>query len=281
MENFQGRVAVITGAASGIGRAIAERCASEGMKVVLAGINSETLRPLEQALTASGATVLSVPTDVSRREDVEALAQRTLDAFGAVHLLVNNAGVSAGSSVWESTWNDWEWVISVNLWGVINGIKSFVPDMLAQDAEGHIVNVASVSGLVAYHPTAPYQVTKAAVVTLSENLFRTLADCNARLGVSVLCPGWVRSAIVDSGRNRPTALKDPPVALTPERQTWRAAARASVQAGMSPEEVAGHTFDAIRDGRFYVLTHPDFTPHIEERTRRMLNGQNPTDPHWY
>jgi NAD(P)-dependent dehydrogenase (short-subunit alcohol dehydrogenase family) len=272
---------VVTGAASGIGRAIAERCAREGMKVVLAGINRETLRPVELALTATGATAISVPTDVSKREDVEALAQRTLDAFGAVHLLVNNAGVSAGSSVWESTWNDWEWVLSVNLWGVLHGIKAFLPHMLAQDAEGHVVNVASVSGLVAYHPTAPYQVTKAAVVALSENLYRTLADRNARVGVSVLCPGWVRSAIVDSRRNRPAALDDPPTPLAPERQTWRAAARASVEAGMSPEEVADQAFNAIREDRLYVLTHPEFTPHIEERVRRILTGQNPADPHWY
>jgi NAD(P)-dependent dehydrogenase (short-subunit alcohol dehydrogenase family) len=250
------------------------------MKVVLAGINADTLRPVELALTAAGATVVSVPTDVSKREDVEALAQRTLDAFGAVHLLVNNAGVSAGSSVWESTWNDWEWVLSVNLWGVLHGVKAFLPQMLAQDAEGHIVNVASVSGLVAYHPTAPYQVTKAAVVALSENLYRTLADRNASVGVSVLCPGWVRSAIVDSRRNRPAALYDPPIPLTPERQTWRAAARASVEAGMSPEAVAEETFRAIREDRLYVLTHPDFTPHIEERMRSILTGRNPADPHW-
>jgi short-subunit dehydrogenase len=124
-------------------------------------------------------------------------------------------------------------------------------------------------------------VTKAAVVALSENLYRTLADRNARVGVSVLCPGWVRSAIVDSRRNRPAALYDPPTPLAPERQAWRAAARASVEAGMSPEEVAEHLFRAIREDRLYVLTHPDFTLHIEERMRSILAGQNPADPHWY
>ena len=139
MKEFKDRVAVITGAASGIGRAIAERCAQEGMQVVLAGINEANLTKVEAELKATGATVISVQTDVAKQSDVEALAQRTLDAFGGVHLLVNNAGVGAGSSVWGSTWNDWEWVIGVNLWGVIHGVKVFTPIMLAQHDEGHMV----------------------------------------------------------------------------------------------------------------------------------------------
>ena len=183
MKEFKDCVAVITGAASGIGRGIAERCAQEGMKIVLADINEADLIRVEAELKATGAAVISVQTDVAKRSDVEALAQRTLDAFGGVHLLVNNAGVGAGSSVWDSTWNDWEWVIGVNLWGVIHGVKVFTPIMLAQHEEGHIVNTSSIAGLLAYHPSAPYHVTKHAVVALSENLHRSLAEQKARVKV--------------------------------------------------------------------------------------------------
>ena len=169
MKEFKDKVAVITGAANGIGFGIAERCAQLGMKVVLAGINEENLLKADENLQKTGAATLVVRTDVSKREDVKVLAQKTLDVFGAVHLLVNNAGVGAGTSVWESTWEDWEWVVDVNLWGVIHGVKVFTPIMLAQDEESHIVNVASVAGLVPGHPCAPYQVTKYAVVGLTEN----------------------------------------------------------------------------------------------------------------
>ena len=167
VKDFKDKVAVVTGAASGIGRALAERCAQEGMKVVLAGINAENLKKTEQVLRAEGAIVLSVPTDVAKLADIEALAQKTLSAFGAVHLLFNNAGVGAGSTIWESSLADWQWVMGVNLWGVIFGLRIFVPIMLAQDTECHIVNTASIVGLMPpFHPFAPYQVSKHAVVAL-------------------------------------------------------------------------------------------------------------------
>jgi len=174
MKEFTGKVAVITGAASGIGRGIAERCASEGMKLVLADIDEPNLAKAETELKTLGATVLGVRTDVSKRSDVELLARKTLDAFGQVHLLVNNAGSAAGGSPWEATWNDWEWVISVNLWGVIHGVKVFTPLMLAQNVECHIVNTASAAGLIVGGASAPYSVTKHAVVALSESLYLTL-----------------------------------------------------------------------------------------------------------
>lgn len=278
MKEFKDRVAVITGAASGIGRAIAERCAQEGMQVVLAGINEANLTKVEAELKATGATVISVQTDVAKQSDVEALAQRTLDAFGGVHLLVNNAGVGAGSSVWGSTWNDWEWVIGVNLWGVIHGVKVFTPIMLAQHDEGHIVNTSSLAGLIAYHPSAPYQVTKHAVVALSENLYLSLAQQNARVKVSVLCPSWVNTRIMSSERNRPVELQDELAPVSPELQaTWEALGTA-VKAGMSPQEVAGHVFTAIREERFYILTHPEATPIIEERMQNILHEHNPHSP---
>lgn len=278
MKEFKGKVAVITGAASGIGRSLAERCAQEGMKVVLAGINESNLLPVEADLRARGATAISVQADVANRSDVEALAQRALDAFGGVHLLVNNAGVGGGSSVWDSTWNDWEWVLSVNLWGVIHGVKVFTPIMLAQEDDCHIVNTASVAGLIAYHPCAPYQVTKHAVVALSEHLYLSLQQRKAGVKVSVLCPGWVKTQIMGSGRNRPVALRNEPVPVSPEDQVLLATMHQAVASGMSPQEVADHVFRAIREERFYILTHCQDTPMIRDRVENLLPERNPQIP---
>jgi NAD(P)-dependent dehydrogenase (short-subunit alcohol dehydrogenase family) len=171
VKEFKGKVAVITGAASGIGRGMAERSVSEGMKVVLADVDEERLAKAENELKSQGGTVLTVATDVSKRSDVERLAQKTVDAYGQVHLLVNNAGIGAGGSPWEATWNDWEWAMGVNLWGVIHGVKVFTPLMLAQNTECHIVNTASAAGLVVGGASAPYSVTKHGVVALSESLY--------------------------------------------------------------------------------------------------------------
>lgn len=279
MKEFKDRVAVVTGAANGIGRAIAERCAQEGMKVVLAGINEDNLVKVENELKAQGASVISVRTDVSQRTDIEALAQMTLDTFGAVHLLVNNAGVGAGGSVWDSSWNDWEWVMGVNLWGVIYGTKIFTPIMLAQKEPCHIVNTSSVAGLAAYHPSAAYQVTKHAVVALSENLQLSLEKQQALVKVSVLCPGWVKTEILKSMRNRPEHMRDAPVALTPEQETSWQMALAAIEAGMAPSEVAAHVFTAIEEERFYVLTHPQHNGMVEERMNNILAAANPKFPY--
>jgi NAD(P)-dependent dehydrogenase (short-subunit alcohol dehydrogenase family) len=279
MQQFEGRVAVVTGAASGIGRAIVDRCAREGMRVVLADIEEPALRQAEEELAAGGADVLAVVTDVSHASHVEALARKTLDAYGAVHLLCNNAGVGAGTTVWESTLNDWKWVLGTNLWGVIHGLRAFLPIMLDQDAEGHIVNTASLAGLVSYHGCAPYHVTKHAVTALSEELYYDLAQRGAKVHVSVLCPGWVRTRIIDSERNRPADLRNDPAerAVTPEAEAMMASFRQACEAGMAPEEVADHVFGAVREGRFYVLTHPDFTPMIEARMAAVAQGHNPID----
>jgi NAD(P)-dependent dehydrogenase (short-subunit alcohol dehydrogenase family) len=278
VKEFRGKVAVITGAASGIGRGIAERCLSEGMKVVLADIDEANLATAEAELKTSGGTVLAVRTDVSKRSHVELLARRALDVFGQVHLLFNNAGVAAGGTPWEATWNDWEWVIGVNLWGVIHGVKVFTPLMLAQNTECHIVNTSSAAGLVVGGGAAPYAVTKHAVVALSESLYLTLQQRNSLVKVSVLCPGLVRTNIANAERNRPAELRNEPVALTPEMQAGLAAFKSAMEASTPPLQVADAVFDAIKKGQFYILTHPEWTEVIQLRTDKLLRMENPENP---
>ncbi|MGD9405114.1 MAG: SDR family NAD(P)-dependent oxidoreductase [Anaerolineae bacterium] len=272
MKEFRDKVAVITGAASGIGFGIAQRCAQEGMKVVLADINQEDLQAAEQALAPSGATTLAVRTDVSKFEEVEALSQKTLDAFGEVHLLVNNAGVGGGGSPWEATLADWQWVMGVNLWGVIHGVKVFVPIMLAQDTECHVVNTASIAGFLPEHVSAPYQVTKHGVVALSENLYHSLAQMNAKVKVSVLCPEWVKTRIADAERNRPVELQNDPASdpRSAEYDAMIADLRRAAAAGMSPQEVADQVLQAIRDEQLYVFTHPGCRAGIQRRMEAVL-----------
>jgi len=277
MKEFKNKVAVITGASNGIGFGIAERCAQLGMKVVLAGINSENLANAEERLTSSGATLLSVRTDVSKREDVEALAQKTMETFGAVHLLVNNAGVAAGASAWESTWEEWEWVMNVNWWGVLYGVKIFTPLMIAQDAEAYIVNVASVAGFLPDHPCAPYQVTKHAVVSLTENLYYSLAEQNSKVKASVLCPGWVKTEILKAERNRPPELKNKPGSVKDKlkRVTSYREMQAEMEKGMSVLELTDYLFQAIEREQLYVLSHPDVMESIQERMDNILQQKNP------
>jgi NAD(P)-dependent dehydrogenase (short-subunit alcohol dehydrogenase family) len=278
MKELKGKVAVITGAASGIGRGIAERCVREGMKVVLADIEEANLSKTETELKSLGGSVLGVRTDVSKRSDVERLARQALDAFGQVHLLFNNAGVGAGGVPWEATWNDWEWVIGVNLWGVIHGVKVFTPLMLAQNTECHIINTSSTAGLVVGGFSAPYVVTKHAVVALSESLYLTLQKRNALVKVSVLCPGLVRTNIANAERNRPAELLNEPVTLTPEMQAGLAAFKAAIEASMPPLQVADVVFDAIKKEQFYILPEPEWAEVIQLRTDKLLRMENPESP---
>lgn len=278
MREFKGKVAVVTGAASGIGRGIAERCVREGMKLVLADIDDANLAKAETELRTLGGTVLGVRTDVSKRSDVEVLARQTLDAFGQVHLLVNNAGVGAGGSPWEATWNDWEWVIGVNLWGVVHGVKVFTPLMLAQNVECHIVNTASAAGLMVGGSSAPYSATKHAVVALSESLYLTLQQRSALVKVSVLCPGLVRTNILNAEHHRPAGLQNEPVEMTPELQAGLNFMKAAIEAGMPPLQVADMVFDAIKKEQFYILTHPEWIEVIQMRTDNLLRMENPRNP---
>jgi NAD(P)-dependent dehydrogenase (short-subunit alcohol dehydrogenase family) len=271
MKDFKGKVAVITGGAGGIGRAVAGRCAGLGMKVVLADIEAGALEVAEKELREEGAEVVGVVTDVSDPAAVEALAQRTLDAFGAVHLLHNNAGVAAGGFIWQCTVADWKWVLGVNLWGVIHGVHTFVPIMLEGGEEGHIVNTASAAGLTSPPFLGPYNVTKHGVVTLSETLSRELAMQQSRIKVSVLCPGFVNTGIFNSGRNRPEALRN-----SDDDDLMASALAAHVMKdAIAPEVVADHVLDAVRLEQFYILTHPELMTAIQGRMDDIISGKSP------
>lgn len=269
-----GRVAVVTGAASGIGLALCERLVREGLRVVMADVERPALAEAAGRLAGGGASVVAVATDVSVAAEVDALRDRALDAFGAVHLLCNNAGVAGvAQPVWETALADWEWVLGVNLWGVIHGIRSFVPVLLEQDA-AHVVNTASLAGLIS-GVLGPYSVSKHGVVALSESLCLQLRQRGGHVGVSVLCPGWVRTRIVDSERNRP-ASAGPLPEPDPAHAEARAAGHQLVASGMDPALVAEHVVDAVRKNRFYVLTHPELSEVIRQRAEDVLAGGPPT-----
>ena len=278
MKDFEGKVAVITGAASGIGLAIARRCIEAGMKIVIADIEEGALAHAETELRTECGSVLAVRTDVSKRNDVERLACQAFDSFGQVHLLFNNAGVAAGGAPWEATWGDWEWVVNVNLWGVIHGVKVFTPLMLAQDTECYIVNTASRAGLIVGGFSAPYSVTKHAVVALSESLYLTMQQRNSLVKVSVLCPGLVHTNIADAERNRPMELRNGPATLTPELKTGRAAFQKLIETAMSPHRVAELVFAAIENEQFYILTEPEWIEVVRLRTEKLLRMENPQSP---
>ncbi len=274
MKDFKNKVAVVTGAASGIGRALAERFAAEGMKVVLADIEEPLLELAEQELKKQGAAVLAVATDVSKLANVETLAQQTLSAFGGVHIVCNNAGVaSAPVPMWQSTMRDWEWVMGVNLWSVIHGIRVFTPILLSQGTEGHIVNTASIAGLLCNPFMGIYNATKHAVVAISETLHAELAVAGAAVKVSVLCPGFVQTRIGESERNRPAELTDSaaPQAISPAAERIRA----MLAAGLPPAEVAERVMEAIRAERLYILTHPEYSHLVREHGEEVAAERNP------
>ena len=281
MKQFKDKVAVVTGAASGIGKSIAERAAQKGMKVVLADIEQDALKQTEAEMKGSGADVIAVVTDVSKQKDLEVLAEKALSAYKQVHLLVNNAGVAGGGggSIWESDLSAWQWVMGVNLWGVIHGIRVFVPIMLDQGDECHIVNTASIAGLISSHGAGIYKVTKHGVVTLSETLHHELEERNAKVRVSVVCPGFVKTRIMEAQRNRPAELKGrtPQRKLTPVETERGAVWLKAVQEAMPPSEVADAVFAAIAEGRFYVLTHQDWKHEVRTRMEDILNERAPTD----
>jgi NAD(P)-dependent dehydrogenase (short-subunit alcohol dehydrogenase family) len=278
MIALKNKVAVVTGAASGIGAAIAERCAYEGMKVVLADIDDESLASTERVLKSTGVNTLSVICDVSKESDIRSLAEKTLEAFGEVQLLFNNAGVAAGTVLWENTAADWQWALGVNLWGLINSTKTFVPIMLKQNNECHIINTASIAGLTASPGNGIYSVTKHAIVNFSETLYYELKLANSQIDVSVICPGFVRTRLMDSERNRPIELRNSPESInySPRKQMIDQMLRDGVMKGIPPEQVAEYVFDAIQKKKFYILTHKESKVLIKQRMDDILNEKNPT-----
>ena len=272
MKALAGKVAVVTGGGSGIGRELALACAREGMRVVLADVDVPGMAQTTQLLGATQS--ISVPCDVSRAEQVEALAAKTWERFGAAHLLFNNAGVAVCGPAWTTTAEEWQWVLGVNLMGVAHGVRAFVPRMLEQGDECHVVNTASAAGLISVAGSSVYCVSKHAVVTLSECLAHELAREDARIGVSVLCPAFVPTAIHDSARNRPPELAtDNPLGAPYSMQVKKA-----VESGrLSAAEVAATTLEAVKAGTFYVIPHQKIKALVELRMQDILAQRAPTD----
>jgi len=280
MKDVAGKVAVVTGAASGIGRGMAESFAAAGMKVVLADVEEGALGETTEALRTTGADVLGVLTDVAKAEQVQALADRSLKQFGAVHVLCSNAGIGvrAGNS-WETTLDDWKWMIDVNLMGVVHGVRTFVPIMLEQGSESHIVNTSSLGGLIPGGDSAIYGVTKFGVVALSEFLYLELKQAGASIGVSVLCPGLVNTNIMSCERNRPAELPDAsPAPSGPVADAISEWIDEQIADGLSPRQVGDQVLSSIRERRFYIFTHPELSSLVEHRMKLILEGENPERP---
>jgi len=275
MEQFEGKVAVVTGAASGIGKALATAFAEVGMRIVLADVESAALEIAAEELRSQGADVFAVTADVAKAADVDRIGTAAMDVFGALHVACNNAGVSGGGLSWEIDLETWRWILDVDLWGVIHGVHTFTPLIIASGG-GHIVNTASMAGLTSNPGMSPYNVAKHGVVTLSETLSVELQMTHPEVGVSVLCPGWVRTRINESERNRPDLSGGVVVEETDEGllamkemvNTW-------IAEGLQPAHVASLVIDAMRENRFYVLTHPEWQGMIQDRIDRMLSGANP------
>ena len=280
MDDFAGKVAVVTGATQGIGRGIANRCIAEGMKVVLVGRNKEALTHFQDEVREQGGTALAVATDVSQYDQVDSLARQTLEAYGAVHLLVNNAGLAGLEDmlkpIWEVPLAEWEQTLSVNLWGVIYGIHAFIPIMLEQNDACHVVNVASINGLCNWGIMGAYGTTKHGVVSLSESLQKGLQARKANIKITVACPGKVSTDIVgnivNSWRESSRRSMDD---WDPEKQEWLHNFEQQVKDGMKPAEFTDLLFEAIRKDQFYVLTHPRIKDGVRERMEDIIAERNP------
>ncbi|MDH3302089.1 MAG: SDR family NAD(P)-dependent oxidoreductase [Acidimicrobiia bacterium] len=272
MEFDSGTVVVVTGAASGIGRALSEAFTKAGCQVVLADVQDDALAAAEQELQVHGTETLAVRTDVSKLEEVEALAAAATDRFGKVNVVCNNAGVAAQGDPWIGPLEAWEWTMGVNFWGVVFGVRTFLPRLVAAGG-GHIVNTASIAGLMpGFSP--PYDASKHAVVAITEDLYNNMQAAQLPIGVSCLCPGWVRTGILEADRNWPTDLGAPPTSDAAQEVT-RGHVRRAIDEGMQPAAVADLVLDAVRADRFWVFPHNDFLELAMDRFHRIGEAQNP------
>ena len=276
MMELKGKVAAVTGAASGLGRAMALAYAAEGMHVALADVDQQGLEKTRAQLDPRGIKSVSMRVDVSKAPEVEAFAEKCARELGAVHLVCNNAGVALSGPVWETSEAEWQWILGVNLLGVVHGVRAFARRLIAQD-EGHIVNTASVAGLISPPGMGAYCVSKHGVVTLSEALHHDLRERGSRVGVSVLCPAYVATGIANSDRNRP-----PGASITEksaERLAKEAALKKAVASGkLSADDVARAVVAAVKENRFYVLTHPAIKSAVRARMEDVLEERAPRDP---
>ena len=276
MKKLKGKVAAVTGAASGLGRSMALAFAAEGMDVALADVDEVNLSAVADEVQEKGVRAITFKVDVSQAAQIDAFRDQTIARLGAVHLVCNNAGVSPLGAAWESSAADWEWILGVNLWGVIHGVRAFTPALIAQK-EGHIVNTASVAGLISPPGMAAYNVTKHAVVALSETLYHDLRERKSKVGVSVLCPAYVPTGIADSDRSRPKHLAASEKSA--ETQAKEAMMRKAVKSGkISADQVAQAVVKAVKADRFYILTHERIKPAIRARMEDILKARAPRNP---
>ena len=282
MKDLVDKVAVITGAASGFGRELARLAARHRMRLALADVQRDALESFIIELKRTGAVVTSDVVDVSQSAQVQRFADHVFAAFGNVHLLFNNAGVGGGGYIWESTVRDWRWVVGVNLMGVVHGIQHFVPRMLEANKKGepgHIVNTASIAGWLCAPLMGVYNVSKHAVVALTETLYHDLRLSQSKIGVSVLCPAFVPTGIAQSHLYRPSELLNVNAPTASQRIAQTASERAVSSGKLTALEVAHQTFDAIRDNRFYIFTHPQILGSVRARFEAVLTGNSPADPY--
>lgn len=276
MKLEKGQAAVVTGAASGIGFAMAEAFAQRGVNIVLADVQDDALAAADERIRAHGVETLAVKCDVSKEASVQALAAASIERFGRIHVVCNNAGVGGGAGdPWLGPLSSWEWILGVNLWGVVHGVRAFLPHMVMSGG-GHIVNTASIAGLMTGF-SAPYDASKHAVVAITDNLFTAMKDGGLPVGVSVLCPGWVRTGIMDSDRNWPAELGErpqPDAIIT----TMSAHARRAIDEGMTPAAVAAMVVDAVEADRFWIFPHDDFLDLVVKRWERIAEKLDPEPP---
>lgn len=279
MRDLKGKVAVITGGASGIGLAMADRFGQEGVKLVIADIQGDALERAVMDLTAKGFEAVGVRTDVTKYSDVEALAQATLDAFDKVHIVINNAGVSITGPTWKMSLDDWRWVLGVNFWGVVHGIRAFTQILIDQGEPAHIVNTASLASYVGIGEHSPYCASKAACLSISQSLYSELTAANTEVGVSVVCPGMVATDIHRSWRNRPADHK-PWSDREWSDQNFRANSDAFQGAGIEPKHIAEATLVAILENRFYVFRSEDSEAYLNSLLMPILKAENPPVITW-